>query len=146
VGSIFTLIGACDIVSRAVLLPLFLKKFSERNIGIVGLFGLGIGLSLILLSIYINSTYLIISAVICITLGEGLFDPSYNGRLSQSVDESEQGKLQGVNQSLQAAYRVLVPLGAAAIYFYSPGILYGIATFIAIGALIMFTKIKPQYV
>ncbi|MCB2313642.1 MFS transporter [Clostridium tagluense] len=145
IGGIFTIIGACDIISRAVLLPLLLKKFSERNIGIVGLFGLALGLSLIILSVHITSPVFIIAAVMSITLGEGLFDPSYNGRLSKSVDENSQGKLQGVNQSLQSAYRVLVPLAAAAIYSFSPGILYGVATCVMIGSLILFSKLQPQY-
>jgi len=141
IGGILTLCGACDIISRAVLLPLLLKKFSERNIGIVGLLGLALGLSLIMLSVHIESPILIIAAVISITLGEGLFDPAYNGRLSRSVDESSQGKLQGVNQSLQSAYRVLVPLAAAAIYLVSPAILYGVATCVIIGSLILFLKL-----
>ena len=141
IGGILTLCGACDIISRAVLLPRLLKKFSERNIGIVGLWGLALGLGLIILSINISSPVLIIAAVMSITLGEGLFDPSYNGRLSQAVDESSQGKLQGVNQSLQSAYRVLVPLAAAAIYLFSPAILYGVATCVIIGALILFSKL-----
>ncbi len=145
IGSIFTLIGACDILSRAVLLPLLLKRFSERNIGIVGLIGIALGLGLIILSIPISSPVLIFAAVMSITLGEGLFDPSYNGRLSQSVDESSQGKLQGVNQSLQSAYRVLVPLGAAAIYSFSPGILYGVAACTMIGSLILFARLQPQH-
>ncbi len=143
IGGLFTLIGACDIISRAVLLPLLLKRFSERNIGIVGLFGLALGLTLIILSIHISSQVTIIAAVMSITLGEGLFDPSYNGRLSQCVDESSQGKLQGVNQSLQSVYRVLVPLAAAAIYSFSPSILYGVATCVMIGSLILFLKLQP---
>ncbi len=53
--------------------------------------------------------------------GRRLFDPSYNARLSLSVAENKQGQLQGANQGLQALYRVLVPLGAAAIYTYSHG-------------------------
>jgi len=146
IGGMFTIIGACDIISRVALLPFLLKKFSERNIGIVGLFGLALGLGLIILSVHISSPVLIIAAVISITLGEGLFDPSYNGRLSQSVNESSQGKLQGVNQSLQSAYRVLVPLAAGAIYSLSPGILYGLATCIMIVSLILFSKLQPQYI
>jgi DHA1 family tetracycline resistance protein-like MFS transporter len=63
IGGVFTLIGACDIISRALLLPLFLKKFSELNIGIVGLFGLVLGLGLIILSIHISSPVLVIAAV-----------------------------------------------------------------------------------
>jgi DHA1 family tetracycline resistance protein-like MFS transporter len=146
IGGIFTLIGACDIISRAVLLPRLLKRFSERKIGIVGLFGLVLGLGLIILSIHILSPVFIFAAVMSITLGEGLFDPSYNGRLSQSVDESSQGKLQGVNQSLQSTYRVLVPLAAAAVYSFSPDILYGMAACVMIGSLILFSKLQPQYV
>ena len=75
---------------------------------------------------------------------EGLFDPSYNGRLSKCVDESRQGKLQGVNQSLQSACRVLVPLAAAAIYSFSPALLYGEAACVMIGALILFSKLQPH--
>ena len=145
IGGIFTVIGACDIISRAVLLPRLLKKFSERNIGIVGLFGLVLGLLLIILSVHISSPILIIAAVMSITLGEGLFDPSYNGRLSQSVDETNQGKLQGVNQSLQSVYRVLVPLAAAAVYSFSPQLLYGVAACVMIGSLILFSKLQPRY-
>lgn len=100
IGGIFTLCGACDIISRTMLLPLLLKKFCERYISIVGLFLLALGLGLIILSTHITSPVPIFATVMSITIGEGLFDPSYNGRLSQSVDESNQGKLQGVNQSL----------------------------------------------
>jgi len=146
IGGILTLIGACDIISRAVLLPLLLKKFSERSIGIAGLSGLIVGLCLIIVSVFFPSTYLIIAAVICITIGEGLFDPSYNGRLSQSVDESNQGKLQGVNQSLQSAYRVLIPMIAGVVYFYSPGMLYGIATMVVLCALYLFAQLQPKVV
>lgn len=146
IGSMLTLVGACDIISRALLLPQLLKRYSERSIGIAGLIRLGIGLMLLLLSTSIHSAILVSLAVIFITLGEGLFDPSYNGKLSQSVDESNQGKLQGVNQSLQSAYRVMIPIGAAAIYFYSPGVLYSIATLIMLGALVLFTKFTPKII
>ena len=146
IGGIFALIGACDILSRAVLLPFLLKKFRERTIGIVGLFGLSLGLGLIILSIPFSSQILLFAAVMCITIGEGLFDPSYNGRLSQSVDERNQGKLQGVNQSLQSAYRVLVPLAASAIYSFRPSILYGVATCVVVVSLVLFSKLRVEYV
>ncbi|MDR3060958.1 MAG: MFS transporter [Dysgonamonadaceae bacterium] len=140
IGSLLTLVGVCEITSRALLLPWLLKRFSEKRIGIAGLIGLGIGLGLILTSIYIHSVVVISLAIICIISGEGLFDPTYTGRLSQSVDESKQGKLQGVNQSLQSVNNMLVPLSAAAIYFYSPGMLYATAVLIVLGAVIMCAK------
>nr|WP_320058565.1 MFS transporter [uncultured Bacteroides sp.] len=54
--------------------------------------------------------------------------------------------LQGVNQSLQSVYRVIIPLGAAAIYVYSPAILYIVAAAIAMGALLMFVNLNPKTV
>jgi len=144
IGGLLTLVGICDIVTRAMLLPWLLKYFKERAIGVAGLIGLGAGLGLILASIYIHSVIVISLAIIFIICGEGLFDPTYNGTLSQSVDESNQGKLQGVNQSLQAANNMLIPLGAAAIYFYSPGILYATATFVIVAAVIIYAKFLPQ--
>jgi len=140
IGSLLTLVGICEIVSRALLLPWLLKHFNERNISISGIISLGIGLGLILASIYIHSIIIISLAVIFIITGEGLFDPTYTGRLSQSVGESKQGKLQGVNQSLQSANNMLVPLGAAAIYFYNPSMLYATAVVIALATVMMCAK------
>lgn len=140
IGSLLTLVGICEIVSRAVLLPWMLKHFNERNIAIFGLIILGLGLLLILTSAYIYSVVLISVAVICIISGEGLFDPIYIGRLSQSVDEFQQGKLLGINQSLQSVSNILVPLGAAAIYYYSPSLLYATAALIVFVVAIMCAK------
>ena len=144
IGSMLTLVGICEIVSRALLLPWLLKHFNEKSIGIAGLIGLGTGLALILAGTYIHSVVVISLAVIFIISGEGLFDPTYTGKLSQSVDENKQGKLQGVNQSLQSANNMLIPLGAAAIYFYSPGMLYATATLIVLVAVMMYAKFLPQ--
>jgi DHA1 family tetracycline resistance protein-like MFS transporter len=143
IGSILTIVGICEIVTRALLLPWLLKHFNERSIGIAGLIGFGTGLGLILTSIYLHSVVVIALAIMFIISGEGLFDPTYNGKLSQAIDESKQGKLQGVNQSLQSANNMLIPLGAAAIYFYNPGMLYATATFIVLVAVIMFAKFLP---
>lgn len=144
IGTMLTLVGICEIISRAVLLPCLLKRFNEKSIGIAGLIVFGIGLALIMSSVFIPSIIIISCAVIFIITGEGLFDPTYNARLSQSVDESNQGKLQGVNQSLQSANNMIMPLAAAAIYFYSPCILYATATFIVLVAIIIYAKYIPK--
>jgi len=146
IGILLTIVGVCDILTRAVLLPRLLKHYSEKSIGITGLAGLAIGLGLILASIHLHSVIVISLAVMFIISGEGLFETTYNGKLSQSVDESQQGKLQGVNQSLQSANNVFVPLGAAAIYFHSPGSLYTTATVIVLAAVMMYWKCLPERV
>ncbi len=143
IGSLLTLVGIFDIFSRAVALPWLLRRFTERTIGLAGLLSLGTGLGLLLASLYVHSALLIAAALACIIFGEGLFDPTYTGKLSQAVDESKQGKLQGVNQSLQSANNVLVPLGAAAIYFYSPGALYALAMGSVLAASALYAKLLP---
>lgn len=144
VGGVFILVGVCDIISRVVLLPQLLKRLSEQTVGIIGLSGLTIGLFLLFISAYFLSILLIIAAVACIVLGEGLFDPSYNARLSMSVEENKQGVLQGTNQSLQALYHVIVPLGAAAIYTQSHSAVFGVASILMIFGLALFIKFKPK--
>lgn len=143
-GAVFVLVGICDILSRVILLPQLLKKYNERTVGGIGLLGLAIGLLLLFLSAYIHSIYIIIAAVAFIVLGEGLFDPSYNAQLSLSVDESKQGLLQGTNQSLQALYHVIVPIGAAAIYTYSHGVVFGIAALLMVVGLILFMRLRVK--
>ena len=140
IGTMLTLVGICDIGTRALLLPWLLKHFDERRIGIAGLIVMGTGLGCIVASALIPSVVMVSLAIICIISGSGLFEPTYNGQLSQSIDETRQGQLQGVNQSLQSVNNVLIPLGAAVIYLYSPGILYATATFIILVAVMVCGK------
>ena len=140
IGGLLTLAGGCDIFSRAILLPWSLQRFHEKTTGIMGLIILATGLALIICSIFFSSIILIAGAVICILFGEGLFDPTFNSLLSRSVDESNQGKVQGVNQSLRSGIRVLIPLGAATLYYYSPCMLYIAATCSILTAFIMYAK------
>jgi len=140
VGAILTFVGVCDIFIRAFLLPRLLKRFREKYIGVAGLLIMGVGLVLILASIYLHSIVIISLAVICIISGEGLFDPTYNARLSGSVDESRQGQLQGVSQSLQSANNIVVPLAASALYVCSPALLYLAAACIIPVAVFVYIK------
>ena len=135
-------VGICDILSRVVLLPLLLKKWSEKTLGAIGLFGLSLGLGCLFLTSYFPSTYLIFTAVAFIVLGEGLFDPSYNSQLSNAVSDTKQGVLQGTNHSLQALYRVLIPLGAATIYTFNHGIIFALAALILLIGLFLYLRIN----
>ncbi|MGN7820519.1 MFS transporter [Chitinophaga sp. 22536] len=140
IGSLLTLVGVCEILVRAVLLPHLLKRFPPKQIGIWGLLLLGAGLALILSGVYVHAVILIALAVIFIISGEGLFEPTYTGRLSETADETQQGKLQGVNQSLQSLTNILVPLGGGVIYYYSAGWLYATATAFILSAIFIYTS------
>jgi DHA1 family tetracycline resistance protein-like MFS transporter len=140
VGGILSIIGVCDIISRTIVLPQVLKKFSVRTIGIFGLSLLAVGLSMVFISAYIVSAPLLLGAVVCITLGEGFFDPPYNTLLTLSVDDSKQGLLQGASQSLQSGYRAVIPLVAGAIYLFSHSLVYAIAALLILCAVVLFSR------
>ncbi len=144
IGAVFMTVGICDILSRVVLLPLLLKKWSEKTLGAVGLLGLCLGLACLFVSSYFPSGYLIFTAVVLIVIGEGLFDPSYNSQLSNSVSDTKQGLLQGTNHSLQALYRVIIPIGAATIYTFNHGVIFALASIILLIGLALYLRVKHE--
>jgi DHA1 family tetracycline resistance protein-like MFS transporter len=144
IGGILTFVGIFEILSRAVILPFLLKHFSEKSISVLGLSLFCSGLAIIFISIYLHSAIIIALSIIFIISGEGLFDPTYTGKLSQSVDETRQGKLQGVNQSIQSLINIIIPLAAAAIYFQSPKILYIVSAVVVSIAIIICSNYSPK--
>ena len=139
IGVLFALIGLCDLVSRAVLLPRLLV-FSEKSIIFGGLILMIAGFASIVLSSHLGMASLLWISIVLITVGEGLFDPSYNNMLSQSVSANKQGKLQGVNQGLHSSYEILGPFAAGVIYLYNPLAIYIIAALLIMTTLLYFFK------
>ena len=93
------------------------------------------GFASIVLSGNLGMASLMYVSIVLITVGEGLFDPSYNNMLSHSVSEKKQGQLQGVNQGLHSLYEIFSPFTAGVIYLYHPMAVYIIA------ALLMMTTL-----
>ena len=141
IGMILTLIGVCDIISRAILLPRLINVWSEIIVGKLGLCLTILGFGLVALSAFESYIPLIYSAVICITIGEGLFEPTLNSMLSTAVSEDQQGKLQGANQSFLSLSRAITPLIAGGIYVYSQSAVYALSAFLMACALILFTRL-----
>jgi DHA1 family tetracycline resistance protein-like MFS transporter len=139
IGALFVLIGLCDIISRAILLPKLLV-FSEKSIIFGGLILMIMGFVFLTLSGYLGMSSLLWMSIVLITVGEGLFDPSYNNMLSKSVSENKQGQLQGVNQGLHSSYEIFGPFVAGLIYLYNPLAIYTIAALLMITTLVYFFK------
>lgn len=139
IGVVFALVGLCDIVSRAILLPKLLM-FSEKSIIFGGLILMIAGFASIVLSGYLGIANLLWIAIVLITVGEGLFDPSYNNMLSRSASENKQGQLQGVNQSLHSSYEIFGPFAAGLIYLYNPLAVYILAALFIMTTLLFSCK------
>lgn len=139
VGTLFALVGLCDIISRAVLFPKLLK-FSEKKVASCGLLLMIGGFGLVAFSGYFHLGFLVWFAVTFITIGEGLFDPHYNNILSHSVSDNQQGQLQGINQGIQSLIYAVFPALSGIIYLYHPTAVYIVAGFLMLITLFYFCK------
>ncbi|MGZ7441488.1 MFS transporter [Paenibacillus sp. TH7-28] len=116
IGLMFSIIGVQDIISQGFIMPQLLKKRSDAQIAILGMVSEIMGYGLIALSALFSFYPLIIAGMFIFGFGDSIFGPSFNGMLSKSADPSEQGRIQGGSQSIQALARIIGPIIGGQIY------------------------------
>ena len=116
IGLMFSIMGVQDIISQGFIMPKLLIKFSDAQIAILGMVSEIIGYSLIAASALFSFYPLLIAGMFIFGFGDSIFGPSFNGMLSKSVDSSEQGRIQGGSQSIQALARMIGPIIGGQIY------------------------------
>ena len=116
IGLMFSIMGFQDIISQSLIMPKLLIKLSDKQIAILGMISEIIGYSLIALSALFSFYPLLIVGMFIFGFGDSIFGPSFNGMLSKSVDSSEQGRIQGGSQSIQALARMIGPIIGGQIY------------------------------
>jgi DHA1 family tetracycline resistance protein-like MFS transporter len=116
IGLMFSIMGVQDIISQGFIMPKLLKKLSDVQIAILGMASEIIGYSLIAASALFSFYPLIIAGMFIFGFGDSIFGPSFNGMVSKSADSSEQGRIQGGSQSIQALARIVGPVIGGQIY------------------------------
>jgi len=116
IGLMFSIMGVQDIISQGFIMPKLLKKLSDGQIATLGMVSEIIGYSFIALSALFSYYPLVIVGMFIFGFGDSIFGPSFNGMLSKSVDSSEQGRIQGGSQSIQALARITGPIIGGQIY------------------------------
>ncbi|PGB84281.1 tetracycline resistance MFS efflux pump [Bacillus wiedmannii] len=116
IGLMFSIMGFQDIISQAFLMPKLLIKLTDKQIAILGMVSEIIGYSFIAASALFSLYPLLIVGMLLFGFGDSIFGPSFNGMLSKSVDSSEQGRVQGGSQSIQALARMIGPIIGGQIY------------------------------
>lgn len=116
IGLMFSIIGFQDIISQGFIMPKLLKKLSDKQIAILGMASEITGYSLIAASALSAFYPLFIAGMFIFGFGDSIFGPSFNGMLSKSADSSEQGRIQGGSQSIQALARMIGPVIGGQIY------------------------------
>lgn len=116
IGLMLSIMGLQDIISQGFIMPKLLKKLSDKQIAILGMVAEIIGYSFIAASALFSFYPLVIVGMFIFGFGDSIFGPSFNGMLSKSVDSSEQGRIQGGSQSIQALARMIGPIIGGQIY------------------------------
>ncbi|AIF50240.1 tetracycline resistance MFS efflux pump [Pelosinus sp. UFO1] len=116
IGLVFSIMGFQDIISQGLIMPKLLIKLSDKQIAILGMVSEIIGYSLIAASALFSFYPLFIAGMFIFGFGDSLIGPSFNGMASKSVDSSEQGRIQGGSQSIQALARIIGPIIGGQIY------------------------------
>lgn len=116
IGLMFSIMGFQDIISQGFIMPKLLIKLSDKQIAILGMVSEIIGYSLIAASALFSFYPFLIVGMFIFGFGDSIFGPSFNGMLSKSVDSSEQGRIQGGSQSIQALARIIGPIIGGQIY------------------------------
>jgi DHA1 family tetracycline resistance protein-like MFS transporter len=116
IGLMFSIMGVQDIISQGFIMPKLLIKFSDSQIATLGMVSEMIGYSLIAASALFSYYPLLIVGMFIFGFGDSIFGPSFNGIVSKTVDPSEQGRIQGGSQSIQALARIIGPIIGGQIY------------------------------
>lgn len=116
IGLMFSIMGVQDIISQGFIMPKLLIKRSDKQIAMLGMVSEIIGYIFIAASALFSFYPLLIAGMFIFGFGDSIFGPSFNGMLSKSVDSSEQGRIQGGSQSIQALARMIGPIIGGQIY------------------------------
>lgn len=95
IGLTFSIIGLLDIFSQALIMPRLLKSLTDKKIALLGMISQIIGFILIAISALTAFYLVFIVGMVFFGLGDSIFGPSFNGMLSKSVSDSEQGQILG---------------------------------------------------
>ncbi|GLC79958.1 MFS transporter [Lacrimispora brassicae] len=116
IGLMYSIMGVQDIVSQGFIMPKLLLKLSDVQIAILGMVSEIIGYGFIAASALFSFYPLLIAGMFIFGFGDSIFGPSFNGMVSKSADSSEQGRIQGGSQSIQALARIIGPVIGGQIY------------------------------
>lgn len=116
IGLMFSILGIQDILSQGFLMPKLLLKYNDVQIGMIGMVSEIIGYSFMAVSALFSLYPLFIAGIFLFGFGDSIIGPSINGMLSKSVQASEQGRIQGGSQSIQALARIIGPIIGGQIY------------------------------
>ncbi len=133
-GYVFTYVGFLVIVMQGGLVRQLVKRFGERNLMLLGLALLALGLLLLSKS---HTVALVLIAVGILSIGDGAVTPTNSAMLSLIAPAGEQGEILGVSQGMGSLGRTIGPIIAGALFDFNPGLPFLVSSIFAIIAIVI---------
>ena len=135
-STLFTMVGATDIVAQGLLLPYLLRTLGERGVALLGLsLGAAGMLGMALLPAFPHPALLYL-ATLLFAVGEGIFTAAQNTLISIAAPAGAQGQVQGGGQAFGSLAQIAGPLGGGQLYSrLGPAATFGTASALVLLAL-----------
>ncbi len=137
IGIFLFVIGIIDVFSQGFLIRKLLPKFGDTTVATMGLILTIVGFVIAATAAIIISPALVITGLIILNIGDGLFEPTEASLISTSAGREMQGRVQGANQGMQSIARIVGPFFAAWIYRYWRGLPYASEALLVSASLIL---------
>lgn len=137
IGLLLFFVGILDIISQGFLVRKLIPIVGEAKLAAIGIFLCIVGFASISISSIVTVPLILFIGVVLLNIGDGLFEPSASGLISNSVGPAMQGRVQGANQGMQSVARIIGPLFAAFSYQYWRGLPYALESIFTVIALIV---------
>jgi DHA1 family tetracycline resistance protein-like MFS transporter len=134
IGIVVSVLAIVDILSQGYLSSKLMPIVGEKRLAIIGLVINAIGFFLLASIAFVSSILLLFIAIVVFNIGDGLYQPSSNGIISNAAPEGMQGQVQGASQGIQSMGRVIGPLLAAFLYVLGASLPYVVGGFLVITA------------
>ena len=117
-GLIFAFESAVMLAAQAFIVPTVVKRFAERRILFLSLFGMGVGLGL---QPFVPSLAFIFPLSLVYALGSAFASPTISSLASRQVSDDSQGEVFGAMQSARSLGFIVGPsLGGLVFDFWAP--------------------------
>lgn len=113
IGLLFVVLGIFFIINQAIVVPTIARKYGDLAAFYVGQGAMVIGL---LLVVFADSIPLFLSVAYIINLGFSASFPTFKSMITDLVDDSRQGEITGIDESVLAGASAIAPIVAGSIY------------------------------
>ena len=140
-GFVLAYVGVLSVIVQAVVIGRLVKKIGEKQLAVISVTALAIGLVLMGL---VQSTLALILVMPILSFGGGATTPILTSLLTKSVDRTEIGGILGVSTSVDSLSRIIAPILGNALLVFSDALPAFLGAAILIITLILALQVRGR--